>query len=190
MSNSIQTRSMLIVEDDDAFRNRLAQAMSKRGFDIRTCASVAEGLEAIQHKVPEFAVIDLRLSDGSGLDVTSALQAEAPHVRTVIVTGYGDIPTAVAAARIGATDYISKPATADEIIDVLMTPKDQTPPAPEEPLPPEEARWQHIESVFNDADRSVSQAARLLSMHRRTLQRILKRHGISAASGQWGTSAR
>lgn len=182
MSNTTQAKTMLIVEDDDALRNRLARAMGKRGFDVQACASVAEGLEATQHMVPNFAVIDLRLEDGSGLEIAQALQTKGSEVRTVIVTGYGDIPTAVAAARIGAIDYLPKPATAEEIIDVLVTPRNETPPPPVDPISPDEARWKHIENVFHEADQNVSRAARLLSMHRRTLQRILQRHAASVAS--------
>lgn len=175
-----KTKNMLIVEDDDALRARIAVAMEKRGFAVRTTSSVAGGLEAIAQTTPDFAVIDLRLLDGSGLDVVKALEGKDPNARAVILTGYGDIPTAVAAARIGAVDYLSKPATADEIVDVLLTPPNQTPPAPENPMTPEDARLEHIETVFHDAGDNVSLAARLLSMHRRTLQRILKRHGVSA----------
>ena len=172
-------KNMLIVEDDDALRARMAVAMEKRGFDVRTASSVAGGLAAISQSVPGFAVIDLRLLDGSGLDVVKALEGADPDARAVILTGYGDIPTAVAAARIGAVDYLSKPATADEIVDVLLTPANQTPPAPENPMTPEDARLEHIETVFQEAGENVSLAARLLSMHRRTLQRILKRHRVT-----------
>ena len=173
-------RSLLIVEDNDALRDRLTMAMEKRGFAARAAASVAEGLSAIEQNTPDFAVIDLRLLDGSGLDVVKALENRAPEARTIILTGYGDIPTAVAAARIGAVDYIAKPATADEIIDVLLAPKDEIPPAPINPIPPEVARIEHIEHVFQETGNNVSRAARLLSMHRRTLQRILERNRVAA----------
>ncbi len=180
MLDATNNRSLLIVEDDDALRDRLAMAMEKRGFAARTAASVAEGLLAIEQDIPKFAVIDLRLLDGSGLDVVKSLEDRAPEARTIILTGYGDIPTAVAAARIGAVDYIAKPASADEIIDVLLAPKHENPPAPINPISPEEARIEHIEYVFHEAGDNVSKAARLLSMHRRTLQRILKRNGVAA----------
>jgi two-component system response regulator RegA len=184
MLDNAQNRSMLIIEDDDALRDRLATAMQKRGFEARTAPSVAEGLAAIEQDVPSFAVIDLRLLDGSGLDVVRSLEECNPEARAIILTGYGDIPTAVAAARNGAVDYIAKPATADEIVDVLLAPKDQNPPAPVNPMSPEDARIEHIEHVFHEAGDNVSRAARLLSMHRRTLQRILKRNGVAADATQ------
>ena len=180
MLDVIDKRSLLIVEDNDALRDRLAMAMETRGFTARTAASVAEGLSAIKQNIPDFAVIDLRLLDGSGLDVVKSLENRAPESRTIILTGYGDIATAVAAARIGAVDYIAKPATADEIIDVLLAPKDETPPAPINPIPPGVARIEHIEYVFQETGNNLTRAARLLSMHRPTLQRILKRNGVVA----------
>ena len=173
-------KTMLIVEDDETLCARMAMAMEKRDFEVRTASSVAGGLDAIADSVPEFALVDLRLLDGNGLDVIKALEQADPAARAVILTGYGDIPTAVAAARIGAIDYLSKPASADEIVDVLLTPVNQTTPAPENPKTPEDMRFEHIEAVFHNAGENVSLAARLLSMHRRTLQRILKRHGVSA----------
>ena len=184
MLDTVDKKSMLIVEDDDVLRDRLEKAMLKRGFDVRTAQSVGEGLAAIKQDVPAFAIVDLRLLDGSGLDVIELLEKRDPEARAIILTGYGDIPTAVAAARIGAVDYIAKPATADEIVDVLLAPKDQSPPAPANPMSPEEARIEHIEHVFHEAGDNVSQAARLLNMHRRTLQRILKRNGVVADATQ------
>ena len=184
MLDITDTKSMLIVEDDDALRDRLAIAMQKRGFEVRRAASVAEGLSAIEQDIPGFAVVDLRLLDGSGLAVVKSLEERDPDARAIILTGYGDIATAVAAARIGAVDYIAKPATADEIVDVLLAPKDQVPPAPVNPISPEEARIEHIEHVFHEAGDNVSRAARLLRMHRRTLQRILRRNGVTADATQ------
>ncbi|MDW3223965.1 MAG: response regulator [Paracoccaceae bacterium] len=184
MTHTSRGSTILIVEDDDCLRERLEKAMSKRGFAVRSASGVADGLASLADNMPQYAIIDLRLLDGSGLDVVKALEERTPDARAIILTGYGDIPTAVAAARIGAVDYIAKPATADEIVDVLMTPKDQTPPAPEHPISPEDARVEHIEHVFHKAGDNVSLAARLLNMHRRTLQRILKRHGVSANATQ------
>lgn len=184
MLDQSDKKSMLIVEDDDVLRNRLAAAMNKRGFETRATASVTEALKVIAQDTPKYAVVDLRLLDGSGLDVVKSLEGHDPEARAIIVTGYGDIPTAVAAARIGAVDYIAKPASADQIVDALLAQKDQNPPAPINPISPDEARKEHIEHVFNEAGGNVSRAAKLLSMHRRTLQRILRRHGVSTDATQ------
>ena len=172
------TKTLLLVEDDDAFRSRLGTALQKRGFNITSASSVAEGLRAVRANAPDYAVIDLRLQDGSGLDVVEALEQQRPDARAIILTGYGNIPTAVAATRLGAIDYITKPATADEIVDTLMAPKGTRPPAPVAPLSPDDARFEHIEQVFHETGKNVSETARLLQMHRRTLQRILRRHQV------------
>lgn len=176
MQTDNQTKTMLLVEDNDALRLRLAKSMERCGFQVTCVSSVAEGLRAIHNNAPNYAIVDLRLEDGSGLDVIEALEQQSPSTRSMILTGYGNIPTAVAAARLGAIDYIAKPASADEIIDTLMTPKGAQPPAPSNPITPDTARLEHIESVYHDAGENVSETARLLQMHRRTLQRILRRN--------------
>lgn len=173
---------VLVVEDDDAFRMRLAKALNKRGATVVEAAGVTEALGVIDADAPLFAVVDLRLDDGSGLEVVEALRRLKPDARALILTGYGDIPTAVAAVQLGAVDYMAKPAGASEILDALLVPKGQRPPPPEDPISPEIARQEHIEQVFHDAGDNVSQTARLLKMHRRTLQRILKK--IETADGQ------
>lgn len=171
-------KMILLVEDDDAFRGRLAVALQKRGFETTCAASVADALKAVAVSLPDYAVIDLRLEDGSGLDVVAALEHHNPEVRAIILTGYGNIPTAVAAARLGAIDYIAKPATADEIVATLMAPKGSKVPVPVNPISPNEARLAHIERIYHEEGENVSETARLLQMHRRTLQRILRRHGV------------
>ena len=176
LENNIKT--LLLVEDDDVLRSRLGTAMQKRGFDVTPASSVAEDLRAVRANAPEYAVIDLRLQDGSGLDVVEAREQKRPDARAIMLTGYGNIPTAVAAARLGAIDYISKPSTADEIVDTLMAPKCTRPSAPDAPSSTDDARFECIERVFHEAGGNVSETARLLQMHRRTLQRILSRHGV------------
>lgn len=168
--------TMLIVEDDDALRERLAQAMVRRGFDVTASASVANALNVVDSTPPCFAIVDLRLLDGSGLTVIEKLRKRQPACRAIVLTGYGNIPTAVAAARIGAVDYLAKPATADEIIDVLLTPEGQTTPPPTNTVLPDEARRAHIERFYQEEGENVSRTARLLKMHRRTLQRLLRRN--------------
>jgi two-component system response regulator RegA len=167
-------KSLLIVDDDEAFRKRLARAMEKRGFDpVLMAESVAEGLETTRRQPPAFAVIDLRLEDGNGLDVVEALRETRPDSRIVVLTGYGAIATAVAAVKIGATDYLSKPADADDVEAALLSRADDKPAPPENPMSADRVRWEHIQRVFELCDRNVSETARRLNMHRRTLQRIL-----------------
>lgn len=166
-------RSLLIVEDDEPFRRRLAEAMERRGFAVTAADSVASGMAAAKAAPPVFAVVDLRLVDGSGLELVTALQEARPDVRIVILTGYGNIATAVAAIKAGAVDYLAKPADADDIEAALLTRVDSKPPPPERPMSADRVRWEHIQRVYELCDRNVSETARRLNMHRRTLQRIL-----------------
>ena len=166
-------KTLLIVDDDEPFRRRLARAMEKRGFEPVMAESVAEGLAAVRTAPPAYAVVDLRLEDGNGLDVVEALRAAREEARIVVLTGYGAIATAVAAVKIGATDYLSKPADAADITNALVVSEEQKPPPPENPMSADRVRWEHIQRVFELCDRNVSETARRLNMHRRTLQRIL-----------------
>lgn len=166
-------RSLLLVDDDDAFVKRLAKAMEKRGFVAETAGSVAEGRAIAVSRPPAYAVVDLRLEDGNGLDVVEALRERRPDCRIVVLTGYGAIATAVAAVKFGATDYLSKPADANDITNALLAKGDAMPAPPENPMSADRVRWEHIQRVYEMCDRNVSETARRLSMHRRTLQRIL-----------------
>ena len=166
-------RSLLIVDDDKPFAARLARAMESRGFVVETAGGVAEGLGAIAAHPPAFAVIDLRLSDGSGLDVMRALQAARPPARAIILTGYGAIATAVTAVKLGAFDYLAKPVDADEITAALTGAHGARPAGAELPMSADRARWEHIQRIYESCERNVSETARQLNMHRRTLQRIL-----------------
>jgi two-component system response regulator RegA len=165
--------SLLVLDDDAAFRQRLARAMEKRGFEPVMAESIAEGLAIVRSKPPAYAVVDLRLEDGNGLDVVEALREVRPDSKVVVLTGYGAIATAVAAVKIGATDYLSKPADADDVEKALLSIGGDKPPPPENPMSADRVRWEHIQRVFELCDRNVSETARRLSMHRRTLQRIL-----------------
>jgi two-component system response regulator RegA len=164
---------LLVLDDDAAFRQRLARAMEKRGFDPVMAETVAEGLAIARSRPPAYAVIDLRLEDGNGLDVVEALREVRPDSRVVVLTGYGAIATAVAAVKIGAVDYLSKPADADDVEKALLSRNDVKPEPPENPMSADRVRWEHIQRVFELCDRNVSETARRLNMHRRTLQRIL-----------------
>ena len=166
-------RSLLIIDDDRPFRERLSKAMSRRGFDVRTAESVEEGLRAIEDVAPAYATIDMRLADGSGLDIVPLLRDRRPSSRIVILTGYGNIASAVAAVKAGAVDYLAKPADADQIEAALLAQSDTLPPPPENPMSADRVRWEHIQRVYEQCDRNVSETARRLNMHRRTLQRIL-----------------
>ncbi len=166
-------RSLLIVDDDRAFCQRLARAMETRGFVVATAASVAEGQAAIAAAPPAFAVIDMRLADGNGLDVMSELKAKRPDTRAIILTGYGNIVTAVTAVKLGAFDYLAKPADADEIYSALMATQHDKAILPENPMSADRVRWEHIQRIYELCGRNVSETARRLNMHRRTLQRIL-----------------
>ncbi len=166
-------RTLLLVDDDEPFVKRLAKAMEKRGFLPETAQSVAEGKAIALARPPAYAVVDLRLEDGNGLDVVEALRERRPDCRIVVLTGYGAIATAVAAVKIGATDYLSKPADANEVTNALLARGDALPPPPENPMSADRVRWEHIQRVYEMCDRNVSETARRLNMHRRTLQRIL-----------------
>ena len=165
--------TLLLVDDDAVFVARLARAMEKRGFAPEIAEGVVTGRAIVSHRPPAYAVIDLRLKDGNGLDIVDALRQRRPDCRIVVLTGYGAIATAVAAVKSGAIDYLAKPADADDIMNALLARGDTLPPPSENPMSADRVRWEHIQRVYEMCDRNVSETARRLSMHRRTLQRIL-----------------
>ncbi len=168
-----ESNNLLLVDDDRPFLQRLGRAMEGRGFVVRTAESVASGLALVRSSAPDFAVIDMRLNDGNGLNVVEAIKATKPDARIVVLTGYGNIATAVTAVKLGAIDYLAKPADADDVFAALMrNPNDKASP-PENPMSADRVRWEHIQRVYELCDRNVSETARRLNMHRRTLQRIL-----------------
>lgn len=166
-------RSLLIVEDDKSFLQRLAKAMETRGFDVRSAESVSEGLIQVEKAAPAFAVVDMRLGDGNGLDVISALKQRRPDARAIILTGYGNIATAVTAVKFGAVDYLAKPVDADNVVSALLALDGKKAEPPEHPMSADRVRWEHIQRIYELCGRNVSETARRLNMHRRTLQRIL-----------------
>jgi len=168
-----EDRTLLLVDDDVPFLTRLARAMEGRGFEVLTANTVKEGKELARTKKPGFAVVDMRLEDGNGLDVVAALEAARPEARIVVLTGYGNIATAVTAVKLGAVDYLAKPSDADQIEAALLATGGEKADPPENPMSADRVRWEHIQRVYELCDRNVSETARRLNMHRRTLQRIL-----------------
>ena len=167
-------KTLLLVDDDKPFLTRLGRAMETRGFAVRMADTVSEGIAEVRKIPPGYAVVDLRLADGNGLDVIEALHAARPDARVVVLTGYGNIATAVTAVKLGAIDYLAKPADADAVYGALMSETTETRNAlPENPMSADRVRWEHIQRVFELCNRNVSETARRLNMHRRTLQRIL-----------------
>ena len=168
-------KSLLIVDDDNPFRERLARAMEKKGFVVTQAESVKKGIDSLKLTKPAFAVVDLRLNDGNGLEVVKEIQNLNTHSRIIMLTGYGNIPTTVAAIKHGAIDYLAKPADADDVEKALLAdPKSKAQP-PENPMTADRVKWEHIHRVFELCNRNVSETARRLKMHRRTLQRILSK---------------
>lgn len=165
--------TLLLVDDDRPFLQRLGRAMEGRGFLVATAESVAEGLAMVKSSPPAHAVVDMRLNDGNGLDVIEEIRSRRPDCKTVILTGYGNIATAVAAVKMGAIDYLAKPADADDVYTALMRNPQEKAEPPENPMSADRVRWEHIQRVYELCDRNVSETARRLNMHRRTLQRIL-----------------
>ena len=173
--NDFENKSLLIVDDDNPFRERLARAMEKKGFEVIQAEGVKKGIDAVKLKKPAFAVVDLRLNDGNGLEVVKEIQNSNENSRIVMLTGYGNIPTAVSAIKQGAIDYMSKPADADDVEKALLADPNKKAEPPENPMSADRVKWEHIHRVFELCNRNVSETARRLKMHRRTLQRILSK---------------
>ncbi|ADP69535.1 response regulator receiver protein [Rhodomicrobium vannielii ATCC 17100] len=165
--------SLLIVDDDKPFLSRLAKAMEARGYAVRTAETLEAGKQAIREAAPAYAVVDMRLDDGNGLEVIKLLRETRPDCRSLVLTGYGNIATAVTAVKLGAVDYLSKPADAEDILAALTASGETKPKPPENPMSADRVRWEHIQRVYELCNRNVSETARRLHMHRRTLQRIL-----------------
>jgi two-component system response regulator RegA len=170
---ALPDKSLLLLDDDAPLRTRLGRALESRGFEPVLVGSVAEAVEAVKARPPAYAVLDLRLDDGNGLQVVETIQKARPDARVVMLTGYGNIATAVPAVKAGADDYLPKPADADDVLRALLARKDEAPAAPENPMSADRVRWEHIQRVYELCGHNVSETARRLNMHRRTLQRIL-----------------
>ena len=171
--NPVEGKTLLLVDDDRPFLNRLARAMEQRGFKVRTAETVAAGMNEARANPPDYAVVDMRLEDGNGLDVIETLHRANRDARAIVLTGYGNIATAVTAVKLGAIDYLAKPADADAIFNALIAEPGTKAALPENPMSADRVRWEHIQRVYELCNRNVSETARRLNMHRRTLQRIL-----------------
>jgi len=165
--------TLLILDDDGPLRNRMGRALKQRGFDVTAVETVAEAKQIAITNPPAFAVLDMRLEDGNGLDVIDKLHEVRPDCKMVMLTGYGNLATAVSAVKRGAVDYLAKPADADDVCKALLAPKGEAPEPPENPMSADRVRWEHIQRVYELCGKNVSETARRLNMHRRTLQRIL-----------------
>ena len=170
------SKELLIVDDDLPFRDRLSKSMEKKGFIVESYSDSKSTLQRIKEKNFNFAIVDMRLEDGSGLELIKLIKSLNPSTRSLLLTGYGNIATAVAAIKSGAIDYLPKPAEINQIYEALISSKDILPPPPENPMTADRIRWEHIQRVFIQCKRNVSETARRLRMHRRTLQRILNKH--------------
>ena len=168
-------KSLLIVDDDDPLRSRLSRAMEKKGFEVKEAKTLEIALNTVKNSPPSFAVIDLRLEDGNGLEVVKELSKSKKDSRIVMLTGYGNLPTAVEAVKAGAIDYIAKPVDADDVEAALLASPESKAKPPENPMSADRVKWEHIHRVFELCNRNVSETARRLKMHRRTLQRILSK---------------
>tara|TARA_B100001540_G_C15767455_1_gene624660 strand:- start:995 stop:1558 length:564 start_codon:yes stop_codon:yes gene_type:complete len=173
--SNFDNKTLLIVEDDNPFRERLARSMEKKGFQVLQAESVKKGIEVAKINKPGFAVVDLRLADGNGLNVVKEIQKLNISSRIIMLTGYGNIPTAIAAIKEGAIDYLAKPADAEDVENALLADPTKKASPPENPMSADRVKWEHIHRVFELCNRNVSETARRLKMHRRTLQRILSK---------------
>ena len=163
--SDFDNKSLLIVDDDNPFRDRLARAMEKKGFTVLQAESVQKGIQTVKTNKPGFAVVDLRLADGNGLEVVKEIQVSNPTSRIIMLTGYGNIPTAVAAIKEGAIDYLAKPADADDVEKALLADPEKKAEPPENPMSADRVKWEHIHRVFELCNRNVSETARRLKMH-------------------------
>ena len=172
--SALPAHSVLVLDDDEPLRQRLARALTARGFDVRAAASGEAALALARLDSPEYAVLDLRLDDLSGLDVLRGLRTIDAATRIVVLTGYGSIATAIEAMRLGAVHYLTKPADADQIVAALTHGTASAPDAVEIEVPTlARVEWEHIQRVLQDCDNNISEAARRLGLHRRSLQRKL-----------------
>ena len=169
-------KTLLILDDDAPLRTRLRRAMENRGFAVMDAGTVSEGIDLVRKAAPAYAILDMKLDDGTGLNLVPELRKKRADCRIIMLTGFGNIATAVAAVKAGALDYLPKPADPDQITAALLQTGGDLPPPPQDPMSADRVRWEHIQRVYEQCGRNVSETARRLRMHRRTLQRILSKH--------------
>ncbi len=172
----MQTNTLLIVDDDLPLREQLGRVMGRRGYEVTLASSLDEARIIMAEKSFHYAIVDMKLGDGYGLDLVDDIKAANQNVRIVMLTGYGNIATAVAAIKHGAVDYLTKPADADLIDNALKQIKGIDVALSDDLMSPDRVKWEHIQRVFSECNNNVSETARRLKMHRRTLQRILAKH--------------
>jgi len=172
----VTDKTLLILEDDTPLRNRLCRAMEARGFTVMDAGIVSDGIDLARKAAPAYAILDMKLDDGTGLNLVPELRKKRADCRIIVLTGFGNIATAVAAVKAGALDYLPKPADPDQIAAALLQTGGDLPPPPQDPMSADRVRWEHIQRVYEQCGRNVSETARRLRMHRRTLQRILSKH--------------
>ena len=169
-------KTLLILDDDAPLRTRLRRAMETRGFTVMDAGTVSDGIDLVRKAAPAYAILDMKLDDGTGLNLVPELRKKRADCRIIMLTGFGNIATAVAAVKAGALDYLPKPADPDQIMAALLQTDGDLPPPPQDPMSADRVRWEHIQRVYEQCGRNVSETARRLRMHRRTLQRILSKH--------------
>jgi len=172
----VTDKTLLILDDDAPLRTRLRRAMENRGFAVMDAGTVSEGIDLVRKAAPAYAILDMKLDDGTGLNLVPELRKKRADCRIIMLTGFGNIATAVAAVKAGALDYLPKPADPDQITAALLQTGGDLPPPPQDPMSADRVRWEHIQRVYEQCGRNVSETARRLRMHRRTLQRILSKH--------------
>ncbi len=171
--NSLPDKNLMILDDDHIFRNRLCRAMLKRGFIASPACNIKEAKKIASENPPAFAILDMKLEDGNGLDIVIELKKNRPDCRIVMLTGYGNIASAVSAVKLGAIDYLAKPVDAEALTHALLVKEGKQPKLPNNPMSANRVRWEYIQRVYELCEHNVSETARRLNMHRRTLQRIL-----------------
>lgn len=171
--------SILLVDDDETLRERLARALRERGYDVRTAGEAVEAMRLVREDSPEMAVLDLKMPGASGIDLLKEIRAQDPATEVLILTGYGSIATAVEATKLGAIGYVPKPVDADELLAAFARQRGEAPApaaAPMETPSLARAEWEHIQRVLSDCAGNISEAARRLGIHRRSLQRKLQKY--------------